>query len=59
MASPEPPFKPQGGRAMLMLLLLLLVIGALVAWAFLRNPPGTPDPTTSAAPSAPPTGEPR
>jgi hypothetical protein len=35
---------------MLMLLLLVLVVAVLVAWAFLRNPPGTPDPTVSGAP---------
>jgi hypothetical protein len=52
----EPPFKPGGGRPMLMLLLLLLVISVLAAWAFLRNPPGTPNPTTSAAPPVRPSG---
>lgn len=58
MAPPEPPYKPKGGRAMLMLMLMLLVIGALAIWAFLRNPPGTPDPTTSAAPPTPPPAAP-
>ena len=57
MADPERPFKPGGGRPMLMLLVLALVVGVLVAWAFLRNPPGTPDPTASAAPPTRPAGQ--
>jgi hypothetical protein len=58
MANKIPPDPRGRGASMFMLLLLLLLIAALVAWAFLRNPPDTPSPSGTAAPATVPGGTP-
>ncbi|MDB5697626.1 MAG: hypothetical protein JWN69_430 [Alphaproteobacteria bacterium] len=57
MDEPRKPRRPSGGSALLMLLLLLLVVGALVAWAMVRNPPDVPRPSATAAPATLPPGQ--
>ncbi len=39
-----------------MLLLLLTLVAGLAGWAFLRNPPSTPTPASTAIPDAVPGG---
>ncbi len=51
------PPDPRGrGQNIVMLLILLALIGGLVAWAWQRNPPDTPSPSSTAAPAAVPGG---
>ena len=57
MAS-RPPGRGGRGTNILMLLILLLVVGGGLAWAFLRNPPGAPSPSSTATPTAEPSGQP-
>lgn len=53
----EIPPDPRGrGPNMLLLLVLLLLIAGLVAWAFQRNPPDTPQPAATAQPDMVPGG---
>lgn len=58
MDDPQPPHSgPPGGRALLLLLLLIAIATALVAWAYLRHPPGTPEPSRTATPDTVPGGD--
>lgn len=45
-----PPDPRARGLNIFMLLVLFLLIGGLVGWAFLRNPPDTPQPSATAQP---------
>lgn len=58
MDEPSEPRRPGSGSAVLMLLLLLIVVGLLVAWAMVRNPPDTPSPSATAAPATLPPAQP-
>jgi hypothetical protein len=58
MDEPNQPRRPSGRSALLMLLLLLAVVGLLIAWAMVRNPPDTPNPSASAASATLPPAQP-
>ena len=55
MAVPPPDPKGRGPNILLLLILLLLIAG-LIGWAFLRNPPDTPQPSGTAQPDRVPGG---
>jgi hypothetical protein len=39
-----------------MLILLLLLVGGLLGWAFMKNPPGTARPSATGTPATMPSG---
>lgn len=63
---PPPSIRAPGERrgfSALLLLALLVLVAALLAWAYLKTPPTTPDPAKTAIPetvpnAAPPTAQP-
>ena len=57
MEDKPPSQKASGGTTLLVLLILAALMAGLAAWASLRNPSATPQPSSTAAPATVPSGE--
>lgn len=52
---PDTPPGPRGrGMNILILLILAVLVAGLLGWAFLRNPPDTPRPSSTGIPDSVP-----